>query len=63
MCANPFDEREPFKKRVLTVSLNTAQMTAFKELQEAMGKSTVSATIKELLRAEIARRAIKGAEL
>lgn len=57
MSSNPFDEREPFKKRVLTVSVSADQMTAFTELQKAMGTPTVGATIKALIGAEIDRRA------
>lgn len=53
---NPFEEREPFHKRVVTVSVTKEQHEAFVKLQAELGHKSAGSLIKELLRAEIERR-------
>lgn len=53
MMSNPFHERKPFKKRVITVSVTEAQHDAFLKLQMDLGFPSAGALIKALVAAEI----------
>lgn len=60
MMSNPFHERKPFKKRVITVSVTEPQHEAFLKLQADLGHENAGSLIKALIAAEIDRREGSG---